>query len=631
MKLPVSRKFLSLVYTSNSNLDVEDNIDDLIGLLYSYAFIVAKVGKDSFAIHAVIHIWSRERLSFEEQTVSMLKSFQSLVHSPYESTGDGEIYAIQGDDFVLQRSAVHHIEYALEIGNDIIGFWAFRSSAEDLNESEEALRVAAFDCLDVACQGAKSIADYPKPDPKNIRPSPIRSPKVNSSPDLVKETWKTIATLSGIVYEQGRYRLSQQFQLRTLAFLFTFSADTFERLMKPDIYNDQILITFLLIAIHFQHAGNIKAAEHIWVFLNSKFLPHYQVDPSLREQAQLAQESYRRDLLPHSFLDTQEPPAFRDLDDVQSALKFVRSSKNAEDTPEQMHLTMESVKIVANRCFEQEDLETAEHLFDKLRKKRAEFLPNGELEYFLSCLDLGNCLRLRGGIRQDQDDLAKAENFAQEALDGLARLVGDEDPRTARSMVSLSSVWIFQGRPDKAEEKLSRLMVLYRKIEANRVDIIMAQEKLAQARINLGKIGMAEATCRSCVSRILDIYPITHPHCLRLFALWSQCLRRMSCIVPAFAVLRFILECKVALGKFDRAFQQARKDFQLVINDFSQGNHTGQKPAMTKDMNRYNTAWLRSRGIVVVPKGEAENLQNRGSEVGLLGDIDIPDLTDSID
>lgn len=448
----------------------------------------------------------------------------------------------------------------------------------------------------------------------------------------MKETWTTIATLSGIVYEQGRYRLSQQFQLRTLAFLFTFSADTFERLMEPDIYYDQILITFLLIAIHFQQAGNIKAAEYIWAFLNSNFLPHYQVDPSLRMQARIAQQRYRNDLLPPSSSSTQEQPVFQDFDDVLNALKFVRASKNAEDSPEQMRLTMEAVKIVANRHFEQEDLETAEVLFDQLRKKRAEFLPNGELEYFLACLDLGNCLRLRGGIRRDQNDLSKAEDLVQEALNGLIRLVGDEDARTARAMFCLGSVWIFQDRPDKAEEKLSGLMVLYQKIDANRVDTIMAQEKLAQARVNLGKIGMAEATCRFCLGRMLDIYPTTHPHCLRLFALWSQCLRRMGCIVPAFAVLRFILECKVALGTFDRAFQQARKDFELVIDDFSQSSHAGQTAAMMKDKDRYNIAWLRSMGIIVVPREEAGNLQNNVSEVGLLEDIDdIPSLAESIE
>ena len=54
---------------------------------------------------------------------TMLEAFSSLVHSPYCSTGDGEIYQVAPEDFKLQRSAIHHLEYALEVGNETIGYW----------------------------------------------------------------------------------------------------------------------------------------------------------------------------------------------------------------------------------------------------------------------------------------------------------------------------------------------------------------------------------------------------------------------------------------------------------------------------------------------------------------------------
>lgn len=133
------------------------------------------------------------------------------------------------------------------------------------------------------------------------------------------------------------------------------------------------------------------------------------------------------------------------------------------------------------------------------------------------------------------------------------------------------------------------------------------------------------------LGRMLDIYPTDLPHCLRLVALWPQCLRRMGCIVAAFAVLWVILECRVALGKFDRAFQPTRKGFDLVFDDLFQSSHAGQTAAMMKENDRYNIAWLRFMGVIVIPKEEAKNLGNRVSERGLWGDIDdIPSLAESV-
>ena len=214
--------------TRRANRQSEDDVDDLVALLYSYSFIIPKTGQDSFAIHAVIHVWSRERLGFEEQTTSMLHSFKSLVHSPYMSTGDGEIYPVSNNDFILQRSTIHHIEYALDVGDEVIGFWPLRASANSLNESQQKLRTSVFESIDNALQGTKFALDYLHPDPKNAHPSPLRRAGIATSAALLKETWNTFAMLSGIVYEQGSYCLSQQFQLRTLAYLLTFSAASFE-------------------------------------------------------------------------------------------------------------------------------------------------------------------------------------------------------------------------------------------------------------------------------------------------------------------------------------------------------------------------------------------------------------------
>lgn len=100
-------------------------------------------------------------------------------------------------------------------------------------------------------------------------------------------------------------------------------------------------------------------------------------------------------------------------------------------------------------------------------------------------------------------------------------------------------------------------MVLYKKIDGNRIDKIMCQEKLAGARLAPGKVATAEVTSRTCLSRMLEIHLVEHQHCLRLFVAWARCMRLLPYPALTFAVLRFVLECKVALGAFDRAFQAA--------------------------------------------------------------------------
>lgn len=62
----------------------------------------------------------------------------------------------------------------------------------------------------------------------------------------------------------------------------------------------------------------------------------------------------------------------------------------------------------------------------------------------------------------------------------------------------------------EAEEQLSRVMVLYKKIDGSRIDKITCQEKLAEARLALGKVAMAEATSRACLSRMLEIHSVEH-------------------------------------------------------------------------------------------------------------------------
>jgi hypothetical protein len=94
---------------------------------------------------------------------TMLMAFNSLVHSPYQSSGDGEIYKVSSEDFKLQRSAIQHLEYALEVGDEATGYWNLRYSADSLGLSDRRMRNYVFDVVDEVFGGLGSLPDYPKP------------------------------------------------------------------------------------------------------------------------------------------------------------------------------------------------------------------------------------------------------------------------------------------------------------------------------------------------------------------------------------------------------------------------------------------------------------------------------------
>jgi hypothetical protein len=144
---------------------------------------------------------------------TMLMAFYSLVHSLYQSSGDGKIYKVSSEDFKLQRSAIQHLEYALEVGDEAIGYWNLRFSADSLGLSDRRMRNYVFDVVDEVFGGLGSFPDYPKSRTELIRFSSVRplrtevakSEIASSLQDRLKNIWTMISSIP-VTIEEGEKR-----------------------------------------------------------------------------------------------------------------------------------------------------------------------------------------------------------------------------------------------------------------------------------------------------------------------------------------------------------------------------------------------------------------------------------------
>ena len=355
----------------------DDQIDECVALLYSYSLIQPKLAAHAFSIHAIVHFWGRERLEIKDRMGTMLEAFSSLVHSPYCSTGDGEIYQVAPEDFKLQRSAIHHLEYALEVGDETIGYWNLQLSGEILGLSDQNMRTSIFKVVDQVFNDLVGFSDFPKPPARFIRLSSVRPLKITADQqntlsqfkealDILKRIWTTVATVPSILFEQGKLRLSLRWQLRTLSYILTFSPAAFNIIMAPDRFEEQIPISLMAIALHLQTIGEAHAAERIIVYLREDYASHYQTQNNLQLQAKLVHDRISKQLSRQISSTNGEELT---MDSIMEALTFNRRKKTANDEVEQMNLVFESAEILAQALFHKEDF-TAIDIYRKIREKK---------------------------------------------------------------------------------------------------------------------------------------------------------------------------------------------------------------------------------------------------------------------
>ncbi len=275
----------------------------------------------------------------------MLNAFSSLVHSPYYSTGDGEIFQVTPEDYKLQRSAIHHLEYALEVGDEAIGYWNLQHSGEILDLSDHDMRTSVFSVVNEVFNDLVGFSDFPRPLARYIRPSSVRPLKITADHDILqrfkealdilKRIWTLIATVPSILFEQGKLRLSLRWQLRTLSYILTYSPAAFNIIMAPDRFRDQVPISLMAIALNLQNLGEIHAAERIIVYLREDYSSQHQIQNNLQLQAKLVHDRVSNQLYRQTNSTNSEELT---MDSIMEALTFNREKKTVDDRAEQMNL-----------------------------------------------------------------------------------------------------------------------------------------------------------------------------------------------------------------------------------------------------------------------------------------------------
>jgi len=591
---------------------MDNEIDDLIASLYSFSLVQPKPGSYCFSIHAIVHFWGRERLAVPERLNMMMNALNALIHSPYYSDGGGEIYQVAPVDFDLQRSAVRHLEYALEVAEEFIGFWNLRYSADSLNLSNTSLRNSIFAMLDAVFTQLRKLPDYPKPDQRTIRLSSARPLKIlvdGSNPriafelaiKLLKDLWTMVATIPAILMEQGRLQLSLRWQMIVLPFILTFDPVAFNASMFPDKFEDQIPLSILAIAVDLLRRGEAHAADQIMRFLLNEYTQYASLSDTVQGYARLLCNQLSQNLrqeLPMSSgkKNDEEDEEQLTMESIMDVFKFKRAKKHEGDVSEQMNLRLESAELLANDMLRKEDFRAVD-IFRQIREKRREFLPSGDVNYHLSCVTLGNTLRLKGAIENNSEDLDEAMALLEEALGALVRLLGDKDYRTIRCMVLLGSACNYAGELARAEQHLSGALVLYKAVsDATLRDKVDSSEKLAETRVGLKKYGMGEYGHFLCWDHRIRLLHLDHDHPESLRALigWGMSLYGHGSKKASFLLLICALELKHLRGQFDRSTQGALGRVLQILSEYERPLKQKEKQNISALALRYSADLLKS-------------------------------------
>jgi hypothetical protein len=552
-------------------------------------------------------------LAITDRLEAMMEALNALIHSPYYSDGGGEIYQSARVDYDLQRSAVRHLEHALDVADEFIGFWNLRLSADSLNLSSKPLRASIYATMDAVFAQLTKFPDYPKPDSRTIRLSPARPLKISADRgrphvafrcaiDQLRELWTILATVPGILMEQGRLQSSLRWQILVLPFLLTFGPEAFNAVMTPDKFENQVPISIIAIATHLLRMGHLSAASQIVEFLSSKYSQHERIPDEvqgyatlLRKQISQALQHERPIVLEGEAEESDDESA---LDHILEVFKFERTPKYEGDVSEQINLRFESAELLARSMLEKEDFKAAD-IFREIRQKRREGLPNGQVNYYQSCVTLGNTLRLKGAIENNLDDMIEAISTLKEAVEGLTNLLGDKDHRVVSCMVLLGSAYGYKGDLALSEQCLSGALILYQVIQdttlREKVDCL---EKLAETRVELKKYGMGEYghfLCWDYRIRLLQLDP-DHPATIRALIGWGKSLCKKGSTRLGFLLMIYALERKHACGQFDRSTQEALGHVLRVVSDFEGSGSSERKETRNLSLLsfRYAADLLRS-------------------------------------
>jgi tetratricopeptide (TPR) repeat protein len=189
--------------------------------------------------------------------------------------------------------------------------------------------------------------------------------------------------------------------------------------------------------------------------------------------------------------------------------------------------------------------------------KRKEALPAGMGDYLVSCVDLADCMRLEGASLNKRDVLESARTLLDETLPQMESLFSKSDPRTLSCVICLASVHEYLGNVEKAETYFSEALIIYKDVEANPLEKLSCQLRLAYNRFVQNKYRLAERQQCQCICISNMLTSIDHATTLKATIDWARSLIGLGRLDEAGNLLVFALEEKIRQNSFDRSMQAA--------------------------------------------------------------------------
>ncbi len=575
-----------------------DDIDDYVALLWSYSLVRPKVGKDNFSIHAVIHIWGRERLPSNLRMSTMLDAFDTLLHAPYRYQG-GIVELLKPEDYSMQKIALGHLEYMLDVADEYFGVGSLRCAIVSQTFDDQKMRNEILSAVDESFIHLRSFRDATSFDPAlHHRSSPLCLPDLCAQKhheefqSLQKRAILILQSVSGILFEQNRLRSATRFQFSLLLFELAFEDKYLEVLAEPDTFMWCISSSLILVARLFHLIGEMYVAKQLLLFAVNDFGTRYPIPGDIQQQGQMMLTMCLQDL--GEAISTKNIERLLDIDGLVNMLSFRTNILNEAGEPQEMTATLEGVKAAAIGFGKQQRYEDFRAIFEQLHEKRKEALPAGMADYLLSCIDLANSMRLEGAFFKRNDILNTAKSLLEETRPEMEKIFGENDSRTLRCITCLASVHEYLCNADEAERYFSQALVMYKDVEANLLDKLSCQRKLAYMRYLQKRYHMAELQQRQCLCTSTKLTSVDHASTLRITIDWARSLLELGHISEGGNLFVYALEEKLRQDSTDRAVQIAWSGLGEIVKLMEERGFTERASQVQKIRQRYETAVVAS-------------------------------------
>ena len=440
-----------------------DRIRRALVLLSSFSLITIDVGKSSFSMHPLVHSWTRDRLSEQDQTHYQSSAAFALAKS----------IKLQREmaDYALRLRLWTHVDFLLHIGVRK----ALMSGSLNATQSQMAAKFALVYSDNGHFDGAEEMYQKALEGMERVYGKEHR------------DTLQCMDNLATVLRRKGKYETAENLSRRALA--------SKEKLLGKE------------------HPATIKSFSHLALVLHEK--GNYSEAEKMNRYALIQRENV---------LGTQHLDTIESLNNLSSALRSLgrydeaaKISQRALDAREkilgQEHPdTMESMSDLALVLQSQGNLDAAEKMTKEALERRERVLGKDHPDTLYSVSKLGWIFLI-------QHKYEEAEEMNRRALNGRERALGPLHPDTLTSVSNLAGVLQSQADYSAAEELNWRALNGCKEVSGLRhPDTFTNMSNLAEVLRNRGKYDAAEEMNRQVLIGRKEVLGPLHPLTLKSMA-----------------------------------------------------------------------------------------------------------------